>query len=243
MPIRVVDVRASRAYLAGFGTAGSLLAGVAMLFVLASALVSFNGWPQVADQSQSVSVVRARPVLSTATVRRVATSTRRVTQGHLTAPSRRVASVTPRRPDRVLRDNVRTVIPAAPVAHVHHTRPPATVRPSSPPASPPAKCLTCTVRTLTGTLGAVTQGTTAGLGTAVSGAGQALGGAASGATAGLGKVVSTISPALGSVVTGAGQLLGATTDAATAALGQTLNGAGKLLGGLLSGSGSSPASG
>ena len=38
----------TRAYIAGFGTAGSLLAGASVLFVLATALVSYRGWPQVA---------------------------------------------------------------------------------------------------------------------------------------------------------------------------------------------------
>jgi hypothetical protein len=39
-------MRATRAYVAGFGTAGSLVAGAAILFVLASAVVSFHGWSQ-----------------------------------------------------------------------------------------------------------------------------------------------------------------------------------------------------
>ncbi len=52
-------VRATRAYLAGFGTAGSLLAGAAFLFVLASAVVSFRGWPQVGDQGSAATVVQA----------------------------------------------------------------------------------------------------------------------------------------------------------------------------------------
>ncbi len=42
--IRVL-VRATRAYAAGFGTAGSLLAGAAVLFLLAAAVVGFRGWP------------------------------------------------------------------------------------------------------------------------------------------------------------------------------------------------------
>lgn len=41
-------VRATRGYLAGFGTSGSILAGAAVLFVLASAIVAFRGWPQIA---------------------------------------------------------------------------------------------------------------------------------------------------------------------------------------------------
>jgi hypothetical protein len=49
-------VRAPRAYLAGFGTSGSLLAGAALIFVLASAFVGFHGWPQVGDAPSTVAV-------------------------------------------------------------------------------------------------------------------------------------------------------------------------------------------
>src|SRR5438270_2311704 len=54
------QVRATRAYLAGFGTSGSLLAGAAVMFVLASAIVAFRGWPQVGDQPSPASVLVAR---------------------------------------------------------------------------------------------------------------------------------------------------------------------------------------
>ena len=50
------QVRATRAYIAGFGTAGSLLAGAAVMFVLASAVVSFRGWPQVGGQPSAPTV-------------------------------------------------------------------------------------------------------------------------------------------------------------------------------------------
>src|SRR5581483_2740144 len=52
----MAKVRATRAYVAGLGTAGSLVAGAAVLFVLASAVVSFRGWPQVGAQPSAVSV-------------------------------------------------------------------------------------------------------------------------------------------------------------------------------------------
>src|SRR5437763_7710498 len=55
------QVRATRAYIAGFGTAGSLLAGTAFVFVLASAVVSFRGWPQVGSQPASTAVVVSQP--------------------------------------------------------------------------------------------------------------------------------------------------------------------------------------
>src|SRR4051794_8672871 len=38
-------MRTSRAFLASFGTTGSLLAAFACAFVLASAVVAFHGWP------------------------------------------------------------------------------------------------------------------------------------------------------------------------------------------------------
>jgi len=51
-----VSMRATRAYMAGLGTAGSVLAGCAVLFVVASAVVAFSGWPAIAGQGSSVSV-------------------------------------------------------------------------------------------------------------------------------------------------------------------------------------------
>jgi hypothetical protein len=40
-------VRATRAYLAGLGTAGTLVLAASMLFILGSAMVAFNGWPKL----------------------------------------------------------------------------------------------------------------------------------------------------------------------------------------------------
>src|SRR5437588_5663199 len=55
------EVRAARTYLAGFGTSGSLLAGAALLFVLASAIVAFRGWPQVGDGLPSTAALNLPP--------------------------------------------------------------------------------------------------------------------------------------------------------------------------------------
>lgn len=55
-------MRPTRAYLAGFGTAGSLLAAAAIVFVLAGALVAVHGWPQIgAGATPSAVVVPAAP--------------------------------------------------------------------------------------------------------------------------------------------------------------------------------------
>lgn len=61
----VLKVRATRAYLAGFGTSGSLLAGAALMFLLASAIVAFRGWPQVGSQPPPVAVSVSRASLAT----------------------------------------------------------------------------------------------------------------------------------------------------------------------------------
>jgi len=53
-------VRAGRAYLAGVGSTGSLLAGAAFMFIVASALVAFHGWPHLAVQPSPAEVVISR---------------------------------------------------------------------------------------------------------------------------------------------------------------------------------------
>lgn len=62
-------MRAPRAYLAGFGTSGSLLAGAALLFVLASAFIGFHGWPQVGGSPSTVAVSIPRAPLGTTSTR------------------------------------------------------------------------------------------------------------------------------------------------------------------------------
>ncbi len=68
-------LRAARAYLPGFGTAGSLLAGAVLMFIVASALVAFRGWPHVGAQpSPGEVVVSPAPTAATgsASARRLA---------------------------------------------------------------------------------------------------------------------------------------------------------------------------
>lgn len=56
-----IPVRGARTYLAGLGTSGSLLAGAAVLFLIASAIVAFNGWPQI-GVGPATSNISAAPV-------------------------------------------------------------------------------------------------------------------------------------------------------------------------------------
>jgi hypothetical protein len=58
--------RVARAYLAGFGTSGSLLICLALMFIVASAMVAFRGWPHVGGQpSPGEVVVSPQPTAST----------------------------------------------------------------------------------------------------------------------------------------------------------------------------------
>ena len=60
-------LHAGRAYLAGVGTSGSLLAVAALVFIVASALVAFHGWPQVGAQPAPGEVVMSPSSASAAT--------------------------------------------------------------------------------------------------------------------------------------------------------------------------------
>src|SRR5436305_12765649 len=63
----VAMARATRGYLAGVGTSGSLLAGAALMFIVASALVAFRGWPHVGAQpSPGEVIVSPRPTAAAA---------------------------------------------------------------------------------------------------------------------------------------------------------------------------------
>src|SRR5690349_8905016 len=70
-------MRATRAYIAGAGTTGSLLAGAAIVFVLASALVAFHGWPDIATPGSAAPLVVSSPQAAggSATSQRVAAAT------------------------------------------------------------------------------------------------------------------------------------------------------------------------
>jgi len=84
------SVRATRAYLAGFGTSGSLLAGAAVLFLLGSAIVAFNGWPQI-GAGPVTSNVSAAPLAATSRASRRLTAALAVTHTRKTtrAPATR----------------------------------------------------------------------------------------------------------------------------------------------------------
>jgi hypothetical protein len=65
------SMRATRANIAGLGTAGSLVVGTSVVFVLASAAVGFGGWPKVANSGAApAQVLSAGPVGGSPVARR-----------------------------------------------------------------------------------------------------------------------------------------------------------------------------
>lgn len=68
-------MRPARAYLTGFGTTGSLLAGAAVLFVLGTAVVTFRGWPTTRVSPPARVVINA-PIPVSRAARRLAGAVR-----------------------------------------------------------------------------------------------------------------------------------------------------------------------
>jgi hypothetical protein len=228
-------VRATRAYIAGFGTAGSLLAGAAIVFVFASAVVSFQGWPQVGDQGTPVAVIARSEA--------PAQSSSAGARSFVALASAQAAAVTGQARTRT-RGPAGGLAPAgSPTAIIakpglgsrgpHRSTFASTTPVASGPATPPTGCNPCARPPLTSVLGSTTQAAAGSLGTAVTSAGSRLGSAVSGLTGAVGGKLGGLSPGLGHVVTGAGQAVGGTVSSATGALGSTLAGVGKGLGGLL----------
>ena len=65
-------MRATRAYIAGFGTAGSILACAVVVFVIASAVITINGWPALSEQASPAAVqITQAPAANHARVNRL----------------------------------------------------------------------------------------------------------------------------------------------------------------------------
>lgn len=216
------QVRATRAYLAGFGTSGSLLAGAALLFILASAIVAFRGWPQVATQP-STAVVTV-PASSPA-----ATSH---DPGRLRAVLAARAVATPRNSPRghavSRRSRTGTVAPgggSTPSAGGGSNAPIAT----SANRGAPGTCsgAGCAVSTSQGTVSGVT--TTAAQ--TISNAGSAVGSAVNNTAGAVAGAVSGTSPQAAGAVQGAGNTAAGTVSGATTTASGTVTAVGNALGG------------
>ncbi|MHB8656631.1 MAG: hypothetical protein ACYC91_01555 [Solirubrobacteraceae bacterium] len=222
----MLKVRATRAYIAGFGTAGSLLAGAAILFILASAVVAFRGWPAVGQESSPVAVIVSAPrgaVPSTSQSRRVAALAGQAiaaSSPSLSTTGASGASAQAAGAPRVVAQSVSPVL----VAQTGQVTTIGTV--PGPGGSGCGACGTPPPAGFSGVIGAVSSS----LGRTVAGTGNAAGSALGTVT---GSVAAQLGGGGGAVVGSVGQLLGSTVTATTASLGQTVTAAGHVLDGLL----------
>jgi hypothetical protein len=229
-------MRASRAYIAGFGTAGSLLAGAAVAFVLASAVVAFRGWPQVADQASPASVVLA-PRLEASSAR----------SGHLhgipagvgRAAGARIAAVIASPTGRVA--SVQQA--SGRNASATQNRLPANLSTPSriagaAPVKPAAGCtVSCKVSSVTTQLAGTAESATGTLGGTVAAAGRSLGSTVTGVAGALARTLTGVSTPLANTVSRTGAALGNTVSNATGATGAVLTNTGHALGGIVRGLG------
>jgi hypothetical protein len=206
-------VRAMRAYLAGLGTAGSLVAGAALLFVLASAFVAFRGSPEMASGPAPAAVVVSPPSIGgarTARGRALATAVAarapaapRARGPRLGVPgaAARAAGGAPPSPGGSSR-----VFVAAPTGHV-----------AAPPQRPVYRCASgCGTPPppAAPALSGPVRRATSGLGQGASALGAKISGTADSAAA----VVQRTSPAAASAVESAGALAGGALSSAGGAL-------------------------
>jgi hypothetical protein len=222
-------MRVTRAYIAGFGTAGSLLAGAALVFVLASGVIAFRGWPQVGDPVAPVSVVipHARAATASNTAKRLTAAVATFAQAPAGAAH---AGRT---------HTLRTGGPAgsAGTGSGHHalaltTGPPRTSTPSQlAPAQPPAACASCGAPAPPSQIGTFVQGATGAVSTTVKQTGRSLGSTVNGLAGTVANKLAPVSPGLAKTVQNAGSALGNTITNATGTLSGVVSGAGNLLSG------------
>ena len=228
-------VRAARAYLAGVGSTGSLLAGAALMFIVASALVAFHGWPHIAAQPSPGEVVispRSESSPATQVARRLAVVAATPAAG--AAASAGVGALgsasSPAHPPtaagRALGGG-RSGIPGPPRQTVGAPTGPATpvAAPASGPGAPTSCCVTrppprSPVQQVQQTRG---QATTT-LGNVASGTGSQLGSTVQQTTNAVAGAVGGVSPAAGGVVGSAGSGAAQTVTGATEALGGVASG-------------------
>jgi hypothetical protein len=223
------EVRATRAYLAGFGTAGSLLAGAAIVFVLASAVVSFRGWPQVGSQATPASVVvnpaglahsssRAGRSLAFAAAAPVAGAAVAGAGAARTGPSTNTGA-----------GPVVTIVPTTLTSQPGSR---GTVAPG--PVGQPTSCASgCSAPAVTAPIGTAVKSSTGALGNTVSAAGSSAGAAVTGASKTAAGSLTGISSSVSGAVRTAGSAVGSAVSGSSQTAGSAVTQAGQAVGNLL----------
>ena len=187
-------MRADRAYIAGLGTTGVLVASAVLLLAVVSTLVAFRGWPGsdaaedtgnlIVGESERALVVRGPARIAREAAPAAGAVAETAAPGTAAAASARAprTAAGPTRPEGGRRPPVelppcRRCTPELPE--------PERPRPPDPPDPPPETPVAAELQRLTSGLGATTQGV----------------------TDGLGQTVGTLSPPLGQTLIDTGQVL------------------------------------
>jgi len=256
----------SRGYIAGVGTTGALVAAAVCAFVVVSAIVAFEGWPEVRLGLHPATLdgsagSTADPIASArlgaepaASVPSNATGETRGSARHGAVPagpggdlgSGRLAGEAPAVPGEPPAH-----VPAGGgtgarrVAHGSVTEPSGSERgtdgtptPTPSPATPGDPTPPPAGGSSgAGTVGATVTQVTGTVGTTITQTGQQLGGTVGATTGQVGTLVGQLSPAVGQTVTQTGQVAGGVVSGATGTVGQVVQGTGQVVGSLLGGLG------
>lgn len=226
-----VRVRASRGYLAGFGTSGSLLAGAAALFLVGSAIVAFDGWPQAATGAANSNVAAGLPPASSRTARRLTValaSTRprsaarptALAHGRLTGAKSVASSAT--RPRTQVEAVTLTTAPASPASSSTGGIGGVSASPGSG-TSPCGSCGTARPKAVTDATHKVTQG--------VSSAGTDVGQQVTGLSGTAANQLNPVSPPVANAVQAAGSTAANAVTATANAVANAVSTVGSVLGG------------
>lgn len=238
----VGEVRVTRAYLAGLGAAGSLLAVAALAFVLASVFVSFRGWPLGGDRLPPTVVSVKPPASQNAARREPAINLRPATAGSAGAVALGLAP-----PGAGARGKA-VVVASGPLAGQPGASPglvdlggigplgsAGPLAPVARPSTSPGPCSgECAGKSARGGLGPVVQSATRQLGATVGATGSSLGSDVRTVAAPVSRLLDRVSPPLSGVVSSAGEALGSTIGRTAQAAGGVIVGAGHVLGSVLS---------
>jgi len=228
--------------MAGFGTAGSLLAGAAVAFVLVSAVVAFRGWPQVGDQSPPTAVVVAsQPVQSS--IRSVRLQGPGAGAGYVAGA--RPSGVTGRAPGGVPVARTTPAVKAvvSPRDLGTQSNKSAAIVAKTPATAPAAAhcggnavaAAGCQVNATTGQLAGSAQKLTTAVGGTVAAAGRTLGSTVSNLVGAVATKLGGVSQPLANNVAQAGDAAANTVSGATGTAGQLVDGTGRALSGILGG--------
>jgi hypothetical protein len=213
-----------------------LLAGAAVAFVLASAVVAFRGWPQVGDQASPATVVLA-PRHDDSSAGNVRLHGIPAGVGHVTGAP--VAALGGRAPLAARPPSIGKVGVSEHGLAAQPTKTATVVGGVTSPTPKPASACgaTCGVTSVTNQLAGTTENASGNLGGTVAAAGQTLGSTVSGVAGALASKLGGTSPPVAQTVASTGAALGKAVSQTAGAAGGVVSGAGQAVSGILHGLG------